>query len=200
MCRAVGGDPAKTPPLSSSSKLKTACNLIPSSPPSTKQSTGPLRTCCLCHGFLGRLRLSIQRPRVQSSPPTPRVNVSYLSLVWNQRSVPMVLPALPPAFTSTCLTSSPVSPGAAAFMLHVAWVFPGHPDRLKPPPSPHSKPIPESPPRPLSFWLPLISQCRPKGCPCTRPSFLWTHRQCARVHFCSSKSKVPLLVLMKFHP
>ena len=92
----------------------------------------------------------------------------------------MVLPALPPAFTSTCLTSSPVSPGAAAFMLHVAWVFPGHPDRLKPPPSPHSKPIPESPPRPLSFWLPLISQCRPKGCPCTRPSFLWTHRQCAR--------------------
>ena len=81
MCRAVGGDPAKTPPLSSSSKLKTACNLIPSSPPSTKQSTGPLRTCCLCHSFLGRLRLSIQRPRVRSSPPTPRVNVSYLSLV-----------------------------------------------------------------------------------------------------------------------
>ena len=184
VCRAVGGDPAKTPPLSSLSKLKTACNLIPSSPPSTKQSKSPLRPASdtAFWAVSGSLCKDLVYDR---HLPHRRSMFPIFHSSWNQRSVPMVLPALPPAFTSICLTSSPVSPGAAAFMLHVTWVFPGHPDRLNPPPSPHSKPIPESPPHPLSFWLPLISQCRLKGCPCTRPSFLWTHRQCARVHFCS---------------
>ena len=185
VCRAVGGDPAKTPPLSSLSELKTACNLIPPSSPSTKLSTetlGPAPRPAsdtafrALSGSYSKALCTIITSHAAGQCPLSFTHESSVCSHGSPRSAPSLHSNL--LNLTSCLTWSSCLPAPCSVSSLVTQTDQALPQLRTPSPS-------QSPPRPRSGSLPLIPQCRPKRCPDARPAFLWPHRQSARVHFCS---------------
>ena len=138
LCRAVWGDPAKPPPSPWLSRLQAACSLMSSSP-SANQSTDlpvlPLRPASDT-AFRAIPRLFTQSTVCTDCHlPTRR----FLLLSWNQRSFPTALPAQPPTFVPTCLTSSPASTQTTYVYAPGRVCLPWSPKQVKLPP--HSTPV-----------------------------------------------------------